>query len=173
MGAKNTKFTCLHIILLLSVTMTCFFKLNWPSCLYSVIRASLVAYCASNMARFHFVFNFLCYWNEDKVDDQGLDLGHHNLRILGRNATFCLAVDHLGLCLCGQFPSRTWHSSPRLTNHHVQGLSLDHLTMHPSQEVKQHWFNRLLSLTCIYPQSTALVYILFVCWGYCSHIIQL
>lgn len=38
----------------------------------------------------------------------------------------CLVTHHLGICHGGHFQSRTWHSSQGSTDHHVQGLSLDH-----------------------------------------------
>ena len=63
------------------------------------------------------------YWTAEnemrtKIDDRGSDLGHDDVSILGRNASF-------GLLLGGQLPGRTSHSSLGSTNYHVRELSLD------------------------------------------------
>ena len=71
-----------------------------------------------------------CYWNEDKINDQGLDTGHDDLSILRRDAVFCLAIDCLSLCLGSQSPRRTWHPCLRPTNQNVRGLSHNHLIVY-------------------------------------------
>ena len=92
MRAKRPNSRAKTIALLLLITTSCL--LNWPHRRRSAKRASSL----SN------------YWNEDKIDDQGSDLGHGDLSILGWNTAFCLTVDRLDLRLGGQLPSRTRHS---------------------------------------------------------------
>ena len=95
MTAKSTKFTCQHITLHLSVTTSCL--LNWLHRRYSAIRASSVGYAARQTWLTSILSAILLYhWNEDKIDDWGSVLGHDDLSIIGRSATFCSAVDRRG-----------------------------------------------------------------------------
>ena len=119
MRAKNTKSTCQHIVLLLSITMSCL--LNWPHRQQLAIRPNSVGYSVhqSGLASI-FPVTLLYYWNEDQIDEWGSDIiGHDNLSILRRNAIFCLAINHLGLHLSSQLPSGTPPSSLKSTNHHI------------------------------------------------------
>ena len=127
MRMKNTKFACQLIVLLLFVTTSCL--LNWPHWWYLAIRASSAGYCASDMACSILFVIWLYFWNEEKIDDRGSDFRHYDLSILGRIVVVCLAFDHLGLHLGSHLPSRSWHSSWGLTNHHARDPSLDYLIM--------------------------------------------
>ena len=90
------KFTCQRIVLLLSVTT--FVWPHWLTVISNKDRYSTVG-CTVYQTWLAFVSSviLLCYWNEDKIDDQGSYLRHDDLLILGRNAAFCLAIDRLGL----------------------------------------------------------------------------
>ena len=78
------------------------------------------------MARFDLVCDFigLFYWIIEMKTKSMIEAQSSDLSILGRNATFCLVIDHLGLRLGVQIPIRTLH-----LDHHIRGLSLDHLVM--------------------------------------------
>ena len=66
--------------------------LNWPHWQQLVIRASSVGYTVQQTWLASILSAILSHhWNEDKINDQGSDLGHDDLSILARNATFCSA----------------------------------------------------------------------------------
>ena len=98
------------------------------------------------MACFDLSKIWLCYWNEDSLDDQGFDLRHDDLSMWGRivNVAFCLAVDPLNLCLDCQIPSGTWHSS--LNNGlliECQTHDLDVVSSNPGRSGRKIFFSRV------------------------------
>ena len=120
--------------------------LNWPKRWLSAIRTSSnrLYYPSNSLLRF-------CLWlycttemkTKSMIETQTSDMICWSF---GMNAVFRLATDHWGISrgsklpsrtqhsslLCGQLSSRMRHSSQGSTNHHVWGLSLDHLMMHPT-----------------------------------------
>ena len=88
MRVKSTEFTCWHIVLLSSFTKSCL--LNWPHWRKSSIRASSVS-STVHQTLFPSILSaiLLYYWNWDKINDWGWDLGLDDLSMLGSNAAFC------------------------------------------------------------------------------------
>ena len=107
--------------------------LNWPHRRYSAIRASSVGYCASNMARVHFVCDSIVPL---KLKTSMIDAQTPDILICPSSGGVPRFAWQLTTSAYAWAVSRRRHSSRRWTKHPARGLSLDYLIL-----ISLYWYS--------------------------------